>query len=118
MPTLSRCREEILNHHPPRQVERSGDGAVSLCRCRGDPGVVSLLSCRLPSMKVTPAQTSATSSAPAISRQRARAELSSSWAIARAALRDIAPRVTFVRSRTDENVDSIGFVVPRCTQCP
>jgi hypothetical protein len=39
--------------------------------------VVSLLSCSLPSMKVTPARTRAVSSAPVISGQRAWAEPSS-----------------------------------------
>lgn len=33
--------------------------------------------------------------------------------MARAAVREPAPRVTLVRSRTVENVDSIGFVVRR-----
>jgi len=37
--------------------------------------------------------------------------------MARAALREPAPLVTLVRSLTVENVDSIGFVVLRCTQC-
>ena len=37
--------------------------------------------------------------------------------MASAAARDPAPRVTRVRSRTVENVDSIGFVVSRWIQC-
>jgi len=37
--------------------------------------------------------------------------------IASAAVRDPAPRVTLVRSRTVANVDSIGLVVRRWIQC-
>ncbi len=36
--------------------------------------------------------------------------------MARAALRDPAPRVTLVLSLTVKNVDSIGFVVRKCSQ--
>jgi hypothetical protein len=37
--------------------------------------------------------------------------------MARAALEDRGPRVTLVLSRTVEKIDSMGFVVPRWTQC-
>lgn len=37
--------------------------------------------------------------------------------MARAAVREPAPRVTLVRSRTVANVDSMGFVVRRWIQC-
>lgn len=37
--------------------------------------------------------------------------------MARAAVREPAPRVTLVRSRTVEKVDSMGFVVLRWIQC-
>ncbi|MEY9889963.1 hypothetical protein ABIA31_003620, partial [Catenulispora sp. MAP5-51] len=50
-------------------------------------------------------------------RQRAWADSMSLNVIAKAAVRDPAPRVTFVRSRTVANVDSIGFVVRRWIQC-
>lgn len=37
--------------------------------------------------------------------------------MARAAVREPAPRVTLVRSQTVANVDSMGFVVCRWIQC-
>ena len=50
-------------------------------------------------------------------RQRSWVDSMSLNVIASAAARDPAPRVTFVRSRTVEKVDSIGLVVRRWTQC-
>lgn len=38
-------------------------------------------------------------------------------AIANPAAREPGPLVTFVRNRTVAKVDSMGFVVRRCTQC-
>jgi len=50
-------------------------------------------------------------------RQRRCADSISLNAIASAAALDPWPLVTFVRSLTVANVDSIGLVVRRCTQC-
>ena len=52
-----------------------------------------------------------------IMRQRRWADSISLKAIARAAALDPRPLVTLVRSLTVANVDSIGLVVRRCTQC-
>lgn len=49
-------------------------------------------------------------------RQRACASITL-YAMASPAAREPDPLVTFVRSRTVAKVDSIGFVVRRCTQC-
>jgi hypothetical protein len=50
-------------------------------------------------------------------RQRSCADSMSLNAMARAAARDPGLLVTLVRCRTVAKVDSIGFVVRRCTQC-
>lgn len=52
-----------------------------------------------------------------MARQRSWADSTSLNTIANAALGLLAPRVTFVRSLTVENVDSIGFVVRKWIQC-
>ena len=52
-----------------------------------------------------------------IARQRAWGDSTSLNTIARAAAGLPTPRVTVVRSLTVENVDSIGFVVRRWSQC-
>jgi hypothetical protein len=50
-------------------------------------------------------------------RQRSWVDSMSLSVIARAAVREPAPQVTLVRSRTVENADSMGFVVRRRIQC-
>lgn len=50
-------------------------------------------------------------------RHRCWADSTSLKTMARAAVREPAPRVTLVRSLTVEKVDSIGFVVRRWIQC-
>ena len=64
-----------------------------------------------------PARTSATRWGTLTARQRSWADSMSLNVIARAAERDPTPRVTLVRNRTVEKVDSIGFVVRRWIQC-
>ncbi len=72
----------------------------------------------MPLTKAAPARTSATRWGALTIRQRRCADSISLKAIARAAVFDPWPLVTFVRSRTVANVDSTGLVVRRCTQCP
>ena len=71
----------------------------------------------LPLEKVAPARTRATRCGALTARQRLWAASMSLNAIASPAAREPGPLVTFVRSRTVENVDSIGFVVRRWIQC-
>ena len=68
-------------------------------------------------MKVAPARTRATSFGPLTERQRSCAASSSLKAIARPASREPGPLVTLVRSRTVANVELIGSVVLKCSQC-
>jgi hypothetical protein len=70
-------------------------------------------STRMPRSNRAPARTSATRWGAITARQRAWADSTSLKTIARAAAALPAPLVTFVRSRTVANVDSIGFVVRR-----
>jgi hypothetical protein len=66
---------------------------------------------------VAPARARGTSSGAAILCQRAWAAPGSLLAIAKAALRQPAPRVTRVLRRTLEKADSIGLVARRWTAC-
>ena len=68
-------------------------------------------------MKTVPARTSATRCAPLTERQRSCAASTSLKAMARPAAIDAGPLVTFVRSRTVEEVDSIGFEVFKWILC-
>ncbi|QYC41824.1 hypothetical protein Nocox_21090 [Nonomuraea coxensis DSM 45129] len=68
-------------------------------------------------MKVAQARTKATRWGALTARQRAWADSISLNAIASPAARDPGPLVTLVRCRTVANVDSIGLVVRRWTQC-
>ena len=71
----------------------------------------------LPFLKRAPARTRATRWGAFTARQRAWADSSSLNAIAIPAARDPGPLVTRCRSRRVANVDSIGLVVRRWTQC-
>ena len=70
-----------------------------------------------PFSNVAPARTRATRCGPLTARQRSWAASISLNAMASPAAREPGPLVTLVRSRTVENVDSIGFVVLRWIQC-
>ena len=71
----------------------------------------------LPFLKLAPARTSATRCGPLTARQRPSAASSSLNTIANPASLLPGPLVTRVLARTGEKVDSIGFVVRRCSQC-
>ena len=68
-------------------------------------------------MKVAPTRTRATRWGALTARQRSCADSISLNAIARPAAREPGPLVILVRCRTVAKVDSMGFVVRRCTQC-
>ncbi len=74
-------------------------------------------STRTPSMNLTPARTSGTSSAPLSLRHDCSAVSSSLKTMASPAAREPGPFVTRVRRRTVANADSMGLVVRRCFQC-
>ena len=74
-------------------------------------------SASLPLSKPAPARTRATRWGAFTARQRACADSMSLNAIARPAAREPGPLVILVRCLTVANVDSMGFVVRRCTQC-
>ena len=65
----------------------------------------------------TPALTRATRWGALTRRQRSWAAINNFQAIARPAFREPAPLVFFVRAFTVANVDSMGLVVRKCTQC-
>ena len=71
----------------------------------------------LPLSNRAPARTSATRWGALTARQRDCAASISLNAMAIPAPRDPGPLVILLRLRTVEKVDSIGFVVLRCTQC-
>src|SRR5215204_4314124 len=91
----------------------------------GDQAAVAVLgaagwvgrSTSLPRSNRAPARTRATRWGAFTARQRVWAASMSLNAIARPAAFDPGPLVTLVRCRTVAKVDSIGFVVRRCTQC-
>jgi uncharacterized protein (TIGR02246 family) len=74
-------------------------------------------STRTPFWNRVPARTRATRWGALTAGQRSWADSMSLNVRAKVAARDPARRVTLVRSRTDEKVDSMGFVVRRWIQC-
>src|SRR5262249_4463969 len=73
--------------------------------------------CSTPSTNRTPAMTFDSNGDPFSNRQVFEAPSISLNTIVRQATLDPLPFVLTVRNRTVANVDSIGFVVRRCTQC-
>lgn len=72
---------------------------------------------RRPLSKRSPAQTRATRWGAFTARHLCWADTTRLKTMARAAVREPAPRVTLVHSRTVEKADSMGFVVSRWIQC-
>ncbi len=113
---LTGAGREVDYRHLPRGgiVKTCGWACQAACSSVADSAGRST---SLPFVKRAPARTRATRWGAFTARQRAWADSSSLNAIAIPAARDPGPLVTRCRSRRVANVDSIGLVVRRWTQC-